>query len=155
MNGREMIDLRSDTVTKPTPEMRAAMASADVGDDVYGEDPTVNRLESRAAEVFGHEAAIFVPTGSMGNQIALKLHTRPGQDVLCEARAHVLDWEMNMAAVFSGCQLRTIPAERGILRWSRLRRCSRPRDFTTRRRPGWCGWRTRTIWRAGRCRRLR
>jgi len=120
MNGREMIDLRSDTVTKPTPEMRAAMASADVGDDVYGEDPTVNRLESRAAEVFGHEAAIFVPTGSMGNQIALKLHTRPGQDVLCEARAHVLDWEMNMAAVFSGCQLRTIPAERGILRWEQI-----------------------------------
>lgn len=115
-----MIDLRSDTVTKPTQAMRTAMAQAEVGDDVYGEDPTVNRLEARAAEVFGREAAIFVPTGSMGNQIALKLHTRPGQDVICEARAHVLDWEMNMAAVFSGCQLRTIAAERGILEWRQI-----------------------------------
>lgn len=116
----QTIDLRSDTVTKPTRAMRTAMAQAEVGDDVYGEDPTVNRLEARAAEVFGREAAIFVPTGSMGNQIALKLHTRPGQDVICEARAHVLDWEMNMAAVFSGCQLRTIAAERGILEWKQI-----------------------------------
>ncbi len=115
-----MIDLRSDTVTKPTPAMRRAMADADVGDDVYGEDPTVNRLEERAAEIFGREAAIFVPTGSMGNQIALALHTQLGQDVICEARAHVLDWEMNMAARFSGCQLRTVPAERGILQWSQI-----------------------------------
>ena len=116
----ESIDLRSDTVTKPTPAMREAMAYADVGDDVYGEDPTVNRLEQCAAQIFGREAAIFVPTGSMGNQIALALHTRPGQDVICEARAHVLDWEMNMAARFSGCQLRTVPAERGILRWEQI-----------------------------------
>ncbi len=115
-----MIDLRSDTVTKPIPAMREAMAYAEVGDDVYGEDPTVNRLEQRAAEIFGREAAIFVPTGSMGNQIALALHTHPGQDVICEARAHVLDWEMNMAARFSGCQLRTVPAERGILQWSQI-----------------------------------
>ncbi|MFN2975606.1 threonine aldolase family protein [Terriglobus aquaticus] len=117
---RELIDLRSDTVTKPTPAMREAMASADVGDDVYGEDPTVNRLEERAAQVFGREAAIFVPTGSMGNQIALHLHTRPGQDIICEARAHVLDWEMNMAAMFSGCQLRTISADRGVLTWQHI-----------------------------------
>jgi threonine aldolase len=116
----ELIDLRSDTVTRPTPAMREAMASADVGDDVYGEDPTVNRLEERAAEVFGREAAIFVPTGCMGNQIALHLHTRPGQDVICEARAHVLDWEMNMAAMFSGCQLRTVPADRGVLTWQHI-----------------------------------
>lgn len=116
----EIIDLRSDTVTKPTPAMRQAMAEAEVGDDVYGEDPTVNRLETCAAEVFGREAALFVPTGSMGNQIALRLHTRPGQDVLCEARAHVLDWEMNMAAMFSGCQLRTIAADRGVLTWQHL-----------------------------------
>ena len=112
-----IIDLRSDTVTKPTPEMRAAMASAEVGDDVYSEDPTVNRLEERAAEVFGKEAAIFVPTGSMGNQIALRMHTQPGREVVCESRAHVLDWEMGMAAVFSGCHLRTVYGERGILRW--------------------------------------
>ena len=116
----DIIDLRSDTVTQPTPAMRHAMAHAEVGDDVYGEDPTVNRLETRAAEIFGREAAIFVPTGSMGNQIALSLHTQPGQDVICEARAHVLDWEMNMAARFSGCQLRTIPAERGILCWQQI-----------------------------------
>lgn len=112
-----IIDLRSDTVTKPTPEMRAAMAAADVGDDVYGEDPAINRLEARAAEIFGREAAIFVPTGSMGNQIALRLHTQQGQEVVCESRAHVLDWEMGMAAVFSGCQLRTVAGQRGVLRW--------------------------------------
>ena len=113
-----IIDLRSDTVTKPTPEMRAAMAQAEVGDDVYGEDPTINKLEARAAEIFGREAAIFVPTGSMGNQIALRLHTRQGQEVVCESRAHVLDWEMGMAAVFSGCQLRAVPGQRGVLRWN-------------------------------------
>lgn len=113
-----VIDLRSDTVTKPTAAMRAAMAAAEVGDDVYGEDPTVNRLEARAAEIFGHEAAIFVPTGSMGNQIAMRLHTTSGTEAICESRAHVLDWEMGTAAVFSGVTLRQVSAERGILRWS-------------------------------------
>ena len=113
-----IIDLRSDTVTKPTAAMRAAMAAAEVGDDVYGEDPTLNRLEARAAEIFGREAALFVPTGTMGNQIALRLHTEPGKEVVCESKSHVLDWEMGMAAVFSGCQLRTVVGHRGILRWS-------------------------------------
>jgi threonine aldolase len=117
MTNESIIDLRSDTVTKPTPEMRAAMAAAEVGDDVYGEDPTINKLEARAAEIFGREAAIFVPTGSMGNQIALRLHTQQGQEVVCESRAHVMDWEMGMAAVFSGCQLRTVAGQRGVLRW--------------------------------------
>jgi len=112
-----VIDLRSDTVTRPTPAMRTAMAAAEVGDDVYGEDPTINRLEARAAEVFGREAAIFVPTGTMGNQIAIRLHTQHGQEVICESRTHIVDWEMAMVAAFSGCQLRTIPAERGILTW--------------------------------------
>ena len=119
-NSTGMIDLRSDTVTRPTPAMLEAIASAEVGDDVYGEDPTINRLEQRAAEVFHREAAIFVPTGSMGNQIALHLHTQRGQDVICEARAHVLDWEMNMAAMFSGCNLRTVPADRGVLTWDHI-----------------------------------
>ena len=114
---KAIIDLRSDTVTRPTPEMRHAMATADVGDDVYSEDPTINKLEARAAEIFGREASIFVPTGSMGNQIALRLHTQPGREVICESRAHVLDWEMGMAAVFSGCQLRTVAGQRGVLRW--------------------------------------
>ena len=116
-----LIDLRSDTVTRPTAEMRAAMAAAEVGDDVYGEDPTVNRLEARAAEMFGREAALFVPTGSMGNQIAIRTHTEHGQEVVCEARAHVLDWEMGMTAAFSGCTLRTVAAERGILTWETVR----------------------------------
>jgi threonine aldolase len=112
-----VIDLRSDTVTRPTPEMRAAMAAAEVGDDVYGEDPTVNLLERRAAAVFGREAALFVPTGTMGNQIGIRLHTQPGQEVICESRAHILDWEMATTAVFSGCLVRAVVAERGILTW--------------------------------------
>jgi threonine aldolase len=112
-----MIDLRSDTVTRPTLEMRAAMAAAEVGDDVYGEDPTINLLESRAAAIFGREAAMFVPTGTMGNQIALRLHTRPGQEIICESRSHILDWEMATAAVFSGCLIRAIPTQRGTLTW--------------------------------------
>lgn len=115
-----MIDLRSDTVTRPSPLMRAAMAAAEVGDDVYGEDPTVNLLEKRAAEVFGREAALFVPTGSMGNQIAIKLHTQPGQEVIAESRAHILDWEMAMTATFSGCLIRAVIAERGILTWKHI-----------------------------------
>ena len=115
-----LIDLRSDTVTRPTPAMRAAMAAAEVGDDVYSEDPTVNLLERRAAEIFGREAALFVPTGTMGNQIAIRLHTRPGQEVICESRAHILDWEMATTAVFSGCLVRPVYAERGILTWRHI-----------------------------------
>ena len=115
-----IIDLRSDTVTRPTSEMRAAMATAEVGDDVYGEDPTVNLLERRAAETFGREAAVFVPSGTMGNQIAIRLHTRPGQEVICESRAHILDWEMASTAVFSGCLVRAVAADRGILTWRHI-----------------------------------
>ena len=114
------IDLRSDTVTRPTKAMRAAMAAAEVGDDVYGEDPTVNLLEASAAQIFGREAALFVPTGTMGNQIAIRLHTQPGQEIICESRAHIVDWEMAMAAAFSGCQLRTVTAERGIVTWKHI-----------------------------------
>ena len=124
-----VIDLRSDTVTRPTPAMRAAMAAAEVGDDVYGEDPTVNRLEARAAEIFGREAAIFVPTGTMGNQIAIRLHTQHGQEVICEARSHVLDWEMAMMSAFSGCSPRTIAGERGILTWSQISGAIAPKIY--------------------------
>ena len=116
-----MIDLRSDTVTQPTPAMRHAMVAAEVGDDVYGEDPTVNRLEREAAAIFGREAAIFVPTGTMGNQIAIRLHTEHGQEVICEARSHIFDWEMAMTSAFSGCQARTVAGERGILTWSQIK----------------------------------
>jgi threonine aldolase len=122
-----IIDLRSDTVTRPTPEMRAAMAAAEVGDDVYGEDPTVNLLERRAAETFGREAALFVPTGTMGNQIAIRVHTQPGQEVIAESRAHILDWEMATTAVFSGCLIRAVPAERGILTWKHIEPAIYPR----------------------------
>ena len=113
-----MIDLRSDTVTKPTPAMRRAMADAEVGDDVYGEDPTVRRLEERVAEILGKEASLFLPSGTMGNTIGIKLHTRHGEEVVCDHRAHILDWEMSMTAWFSGCLARPIPTEEGILRWA-------------------------------------
>src|SRR5256885_13821483 len=96
---QKMIDLRSDTVTKPTPAMRRAMAEAEVGDDVYGEDPTINRLQERAAEVFEKDAALFVPTGSMGNQTAVKLHTRPGQEVNIEKRGHIYNFKI--ATIFA------------------------------------------------------
>lgn len=119
-NSADVIDLRSDTVTRPTQAMRVAMAAAEVGDDVYGEDPTVNLLEASAAKVFGREAALFVPTGTMGNQIAIRLHTQAGQEIICESRAHIVDWEMAMAAAFSGCQFRSVAAERGILTWKQI-----------------------------------
>lgn len=122
----ECIDLRSDTVTRPTPAMRRAMAEAEVGDDVYGEDPTVNRLEQRAAAIFGKEAALFVPSGTMGNTIAVKLHTRHGEEVICEARSHVFNYELAMMAWFSGCVARPVYAEDGVLRWEQIRREIRP-----------------------------
>jgi threonine aldolase len=125
----DVIDLRSDTVTKPTAAMRAAMAAAEVGDDVYSEDPTVNKLEQRAAEAFGREASIFVPTGTMGNQIAIRLHTQHGQEVICEARSHVLDWEMAMVAAFSGCVPRTVAGERGVLRWEQIKAAIAPKIY--------------------------
>ncbi|HZT71635.1 MAG TPA: GntG family PLP-dependent aldolase [Terriglobia bacterium] len=115
-----LVDLRSDTVTRPTPAMRRAMAEAEVGDDVYREDPTVNRLQERAAEIFRREAALFVASGTMGNQTALKVHTRPGQEVICEARAHIYNHEMGMMGAFSGVVPRTLFAEDGIMTWSHI-----------------------------------
>jgi threonine aldolase len=115
---QSMIDLRSDTVTRPTPAMRRAMAEAEVGDDVYREDPTVNKLEERAAEIFAREAALFVPSGTMGNQTAIKVHTRHGQDVICEERAHIYLHEMGTMSAFSGCVARTVYATDGIMGWS-------------------------------------
>jgi threonine aldolase len=125
----EAVDLRSDTVTRPTPEMRRAMAEAEVGDDVYGEDPTVNRLERRAAEIFGREAAIFVPSGTMGNQIAIKVHTQPGQEIICEERGHIFNFEMAMLSHFSGCLARPVPAPDGILSWERIQRAIAPKIY--------------------------
>ena len=108
-------DFRSDTVTKPTPRMRAAMAEAEVGDDVYGEDPTVRRLEERTAEVLGHEASLFVPTGSMGNQLSLRVHGRSGTEVILEARSHIFHYEMAGMAALSGLLPRPVEGDRGRL----------------------------------------
>lgn len=118
-----MIDLRSDTVTKPTKAMRQAMADAEVGDDVFGEDPTINRLQERAAELFGKEAALFVPSGTMGNQIAVKLHTAHGQEVVMEERSHIFNYELGMAAMLSGVTIRPLKslAPTGMLTWDEIR----------------------------------
>src|SRR6185503_9935614 len=122
------IDLRSDTVTKPTPEMREAMAQAVVGDDVYLEDPTVNRLQEMAAAMLGKEAALFVPSGTMGNQICVRLHTEPGQEVILEARSHLLNYEMGAMAAISGALARPIRGENGILDWPQIEAVIQPRS---------------------------
>jgi len=109
------IDLRSDTVTRPSPAMREAMASALVGDDVYGDDPTVNSLEERVAELFGKEAALFTPTGSLANQLGIRTLVKPGEELLAETQSHIVRAELGAAAVFSGITTRTWPAVRGIL----------------------------------------
>ncbi|MEQ1645048.1 MAG: GntG family PLP-dependent aldolase, partial [Pyrinomonadaceae bacterium] len=117
-----MIDLRSDTVTKPSDKMRAAMAAAEVGDDVFGDDPTVNRLQERAAEIFEKEAALWVPTGCMGNEIAVKVHTKPGQEIVTEERGHILNYELGAAAVISGVTIRPVRSADGTghLTWDEI-----------------------------------
>lgn len=110
-----MIDLRSDTVTRPTEEMRRAMYEAELGDDVYGDDPTAARLERIAAEIIGKEAALFVPSGTMGNQAAIMTHTRRGDEIIAEERSHVAVYEVGASAVLSGVQMRTIRGERGVM----------------------------------------
>jgi threonine aldolase len=114
------IDLRSDTVTRPTTAMRAAMQAAEVGDDVFHEDPTVNRLEERVAALLGKEAALFVPSGTMSNQIAVKTHTRPGDELLCDGRSHIYTSEAGGAAALSGVTCRTLDGDYGILDVSQL-----------------------------------
>jgi threonine aldolase len=127
--GVQTVDLRSDTVTKPTPEMRRAMAEAEVGDDVYAEDPTVNRLQQRAAEIFGREAAIFVPSGSMGNLIAIKIWTHHGNEVICEQRGHINQYEMASMSAIAGCMPRTVFAPNGILSWQLIEPLIRPKTY--------------------------
>jgi len=124
-----VVDLRSDTVTKPTPAMRRAMAEAEVGDDVYGEDPTVNRLQARAAEIFGREAALFVPTGSMGNLISTKVWTHHGNEVICEERGHINQYELASMSAIAGCMPRTTPAPDGILSWELIEPLIRPKIY--------------------------
>ncbi len=123
------VDLRSDTVTRPTAEMRRAMAEAEVGDDVYGEDPTVRRLEEEAAARIGHEAAIFVPTGTMGNQVAIHLLSRPGTDVLVEAGSHVYNYELGAMTVWSGAMPRVLPGVDGVLDPERVATAATPGPY--------------------------
>ncbi|MDX1546885.1 MAG: GntG family PLP-dependent aldolase [Rhodothermales bacterium] len=121
-----MIDLRSDTVTRPGEGMRRAMYEAEVGDDVFGEDPTVLRLQEAVAEVLGKEAALFVPTGVMGNQLGLKVHTQPGDEVLLERTCHIFNYESGAAGLLSGVQLNVLDGARGILEAETVRRAVRP-----------------------------
>ena len=123
------IDLRSDTVTRPTAPMRQAMAEAEVGDDVYGEDPTVNRLEARAAEILGMEAALFVPSGTMGNAIAIRILTRRGDEVLVERRSHVVRYELSGMSVLSGVMPRMADAPGGHLTPEHVRAATAPRAY--------------------------
>jgi len=122
----KLIDLRSDTVTKPTADMREAMARAEVGDDVFGEDPTVKELEERCAELTGHEAALFVPSGTMGNGIAICVHTSPGDEVIAEADSHVVNYELSAMAAHAGVLARTIPSEQGWLKAEEIEKAIRP-----------------------------
>lgn len=123
------IDLRSDTVTQPTPGMRRAMAAAEVGDDQYGEDPSVVELEARVAELFGREAAVFTPTGVMATQVLLRALVAPGSEVVCEATAHVVAYELGAAAINAQVQFRTVDGDRGRLAADAVRAALRPVGF--------------------------
>jgi threonine aldolase len=122
----QLIDLRSDTVSRPTPGMRAAMQAAEVGDDVFHEDPTANRLEERVAALLGKEAALFVPSGTMSNQVAVKAHTQPGDELLCDANCHIYNFEAGGPAVLSGVTCRTLDGDYGILDVTQLEGKVRP-----------------------------
>ncbi|MBN2000146.1 low-specificity L-threonine aldolase [candidate division KSB1 bacterium] len=123
-----IIDLRSDTVTKPTADVRAAMATAKVGDDVFGEDPTVNKLQEIVAEMLGKERALFVPSGTMANQIALQCHTQPGDEVICDENSHVYNYEGGAPALLSGVQIHPLPGQRGVITPEQIRSALRPPD---------------------------
>lgn len=123
------VDLRSDTVTQPSPAMREAMYRAAVGDDVYLEDPTVNELQERAAALLGFEAALFVPTGTMGNQICLRLHAPPGSEIIVEARAHIYEWELGAPAALSGLMPRPVPSDRGLPTWETIAAAIQPKVY--------------------------
>ena len=124
-----IIDLRSDTVTKPSAEMRRAMAEAEVGDDVFIEDPTINKLQERAAEVFGRQAALFVPSGSMGNLTCILAQTQQGQEVICEESGHVYNYEMASMSAIGGVLPRLVPGEDGILSWQSISKAIRPKVY--------------------------
>jgi len=123
-----MIDLRSDTVTKPTPAMREAMAHAEVGDDVYGEDPTVNRLQQEAAALLGKAGALFVPSGTMGNQLSIRAQTQPGQEIIVDASSHIVRYEQGAAGALAGVQLHWVAGRRGLMTAEQVESAIRPRD---------------------------
>ena len=124
-----VIDLRSDTVTRPSPEMRRAMSEAAVGDDVFMEDPTVNRLQDRAADIFGREAALYVPSGTMGNLTCIMAQTEPGQEVICEGHGHIYNYEMASMSAIGGVLPRVVETDRGIMSWEQIERGIRPKIY--------------------------
>ena len=126
MPGSGIIDLRSDTVSRPTPQMRKAMADAEVGDDVYGEDPTVKRLQEAVAELLGKEAALYVPSGSMANQASIRAQTEPGDEIIASGESHIYHYETGAPAGLSGCSLRLLPGERGLFTADAVREAMRP-----------------------------
>ena len=128
MSQHPLIDLRSDTVTRPSRGMRQAMADAEVGDDVFGDDPTVNRLQERVAELLGKESAIFVPSGSMANQTSIRAQTQPGDEIIAHADSHIFHYEAGAPAALSGCSLRLLPGERGLFNGEAVRSAIRPPD---------------------------
>ncbi|UCE26443.1 MAG: aminotransferase class I/II-fold pyridoxal phosphate-dependent enzyme, partial [Candidatus Coatesbacteria bacterium] len=126
METNDVIDLRSDTVTKPTPEMRRAMYEAEVGDDFFGDDPTVNALQEKVAGILGTEAALWMPTGTMSNQVALHALTEPGDEVIVDAESHIIQYELATLATFAGIQTRTVPSDRGVLDIEAVKTATRP-----------------------------
>jgi len=124
----KIIDLRSDTLTVPTPEMRDVMASADVGDDVFGEDPTINKLQDKIAALTGKEAALFAASGTQANQISINVHTQPGDEVICEKQSHIFNFEAGAAAALSGAQLHTLSGRYGVLDPEEVELAVRPAD---------------------------
>ena len=128
-SGVTVIDLRSDTVTRPSPSMRTAMAAAEVGDDVFLEDPTLNRLQDRAAEIFGREAGLYVPSGTMGNLVCMMAQTRHGQEVICEEAGHTYNYEMAGMCSIAGVLPRVVAGNDGILSWDGIRQAIRPKVY--------------------------
>ena len=122
------IDLRSDTITQPTPEMREAMARAVVGDDVFGDDPTVSKLEKTVAEFLGKQAAVFTPSGTMANQLALRAHTEPGDEILLDANAHIFYFESGAPAALAGVMCQCLPGVRGVFTAADVKAALRPAD---------------------------
>ncbi len=125
----KQIDLRSDTVTKPSPAMRSAMMEAEVGDDVYGEDPTVNKLQEKVAKMFGKEAALFVPTGVMGNQVCIRTHTNHGDEIIADEDSHIFVYENAAPAALSGVSIKTIPNRRGVITAEQIQAAIRPNAY--------------------------